>query len=67
MLEHARAKRLKKGVPMLVANDVSVAMGKTTNQIIIIDNEREVSLPESGKDEAAAAIVSRLAELLGAR
>ena len=67
VLEHARAKRLKKGVPMLVANDVSVAMGKTTNQIIIIDNEREVSLPESGKDEAAAAIVSRLAELLGAR
>ena len=67
VLEHARAKRLKKGVPMLVANDVSVAMGKTTNQITIIDNEREVSLPESGKDEAAAAIVSRLAELLGAR
>lgn len=66
ILEYARAKRLKKGIPMLVANDVSIAMGKATNQITIIDREQETSLPESGKDQAAAAIVTRLAELLKA-
>ena len=67
VLEYARTKRLKKGVPMLVANDVSVAMGKATNQITILDGERETVLPECSKSEAAAAIVTRLAELLNAR
>ncbi|UOO80782.1 bifunctional phosphopantothenoylcysteine decarboxylase/phosphopantothenate--cysteine ligase CoaBC [Uruburuella testudinis] len=64
IIEHARAKRLRKNIPMLVANDVSVAMGKTTNQITIIDAGGETSLPETGKPEAAAAIVARLAEQL---
>ncbi|MDO5638844.1 MAG: bifunctional phosphopantothenoylcysteine decarboxylase/phosphopantothenate--cysteine ligase CoaBC [Neisseria sp.] len=66
ILEHARAKRLKKGIPMLVANDVSIAMGKATNQITIIDAEGETALPETGKNEAANAIVARLADLLAA-
>ena len=64
VLEYARAKRLKKGIPMLVANDVAVAMGKTVNRITIIDGERETEFPETGKDQAAAAIVARMAELL---
>ncbi|MDO4640707.1 MAG: bifunctional phosphopantothenoylcysteine decarboxylase/phosphopantothenate--cysteine ligase CoaBC [Neisseria sp.] len=64
MLEHARAKRLKKGIPMLVANDVAVAMGKAVNRITIIDSEGESSFPETGKDEAAVEIVKRLAERL---
>ncbi|MDO5059153.1 MAG: bifunctional phosphopantothenoylcysteine decarboxylase/phosphopantothenate--cysteine ligase CoaBC [Neisseria sp.] len=65
VLEYARAKRLKKGVPMLVANQVSVAMGKATNQITILDDERETAFAETSKDEAAREIVKRLAELLG--
>ncbi|QEY23426.1 bifunctional phosphopantothenoylcysteine decarboxylase/phosphopantothenate--cysteine ligase CoaBC [Neisseria animalis] len=64
VLEYARAKRLKKNVPMLVANQVSQAMGKTTNQITIIDNNQELSFPETGKQQAAEAIVSRLVQLL---
>ncbi|VEJ21440.1 bifunctional phosphopantothenoylcysteine decarboxylase/phosphopantothenate--cysteine ligase CoaBC [Neisseria animaloris] len=62
VLEHARAKRLRKNIPMLVANDVSIAMGKATNQITIIDEKQEISLPETDKNQAAAAIVARLAE-----
>ncbi|WP_107878939.1 bifunctional phosphopantothenoylcysteine decarboxylase/phosphopantothenate--cysteine ligase CoaBC [Neisseria animaloris] len=62
VLEHARAKRLRKNIPMLVANDVSISMGKTTNQITIIDEKQEISLPETDKNQAAAAIVARLAE-----
>ena len=65
VLEHARAKRLKKNVSMLVANQVSQAMGKATNQITIIDGRQETSFPESDKRRAAEEIVKRLAELLG--
>ncbi|STZ75628.1 bifunctional phosphopantothenoylcysteine decarboxylase/phosphopantothenate--cysteine ligase CoaBC [Bergeriella denitrificans] len=66
VLEYARAKRLKKNIPMLVANQVSLAMGKPTNQITIIDAQQETAFPESSKPQAAAQIVARLAELLGA-
>nr|WP_279036549.1 bifunctional phosphopantothenoylcysteine decarboxylase/phosphopantothenate--cysteine ligase CoaBC [Snodgrassella alvi] len=64
VLEHARVKRLKKGVPLLVANDVSQAMGKTTNQVILLDDEQETALPQMSKADTAAAIVERLAQLL---
>ena len=67
ILEYARAKRLRKGVPLLVANDVSVSMGKPTNQIILLDDQQETVLPETDKAEAAQAIVQRLAELLPSR
>lgn len=64
VLEFARAKRLRKNVPMLVANQVSVSMAKPTNQITIIDDLAETSFPETSKREAADEIVKRLAELL---
>lgn len=64
VLEFARAKRLRKNVPMLVANQVSVSMGKSTNQITIIDDLAETSFPETSKRQAADEIVKRLAELL---
>ena len=49
---------------MIVANNVSIAMGKTTNQIVIIDDDAELSFPETSKDEAAMLIVERLAVYL---
>lgn len=64
VLEHARAKRVKKGVPMLVANEVSQAMGKATNQVILLDDEQETVLPQMSKDDTAIAIIERLAQLL---
>lgn len=67
VLAYARAKRQKKGVPLLVANDVSVAMGKPTNQIILLDDEQETTLPEMDKQAAAEAIVARMATLLMAK
>lgn len=67
VLPYARAKRLKKGIPMIVANEVSKAMGKATNQITIIDEHGETTLPETDKNEAAAAIVERLAKVLKAQ
>lgn len=64
VLEYARAKRLRKNIPMIVANQVSQAMGKATNQITIIDDEQETTFPESSKQQAAEEIVKRLAELI---
>lgn len=64
VLAYARAKRQKKGIPLLVANDVSLAMGRPTNQIILLDDEQEITLPEMDKHAAAEAIVARLAHLL---
>ncbi|MDK4565548.1 phosphopantothenate synthase, partial [Kingella kingae] len=48
----------------LVANDVSQAMGKPTNQITLLDDERETELPEMSKDATAECIVLRMAGLM---
>lgn len=64
VMAYAREKRIKKKIPVIVANDVSIAMGKTTNQIVIIDDDAELSFPETSKDEAAMRIVERLAVYL---
>ncbi|WP_314341693.1 bifunctional phosphopantothenoylcysteine decarboxylase/phosphopantothenate--cysteine ligase CoaBC [Simonsiella muelleri] len=63
VLNYARAKRAKKGVPLLVANDVSLSMGKSTNQVILLDDFAEITLPEMDKDRVADAIVARMSHL----
>ena len=62
--EYGRAKRIKKGIPMLVANDVAVAMGKAVNRITIITEAGETTFPETDKNQAAAEIVKQLAAQL---
>ena len=64
VLEYARIKRIRKNIPMLVANQISQSMGKTTNQITIIDDENEISFPEIDKRQAADNIVQHLATRL---
>ena len=64
LLENARAKREKKGVPLMVANLVSDALGKDSSKIVLLDNEKEAEILESSKEQAARAIVARLATLL---
>nr|WP_253338827.1 bifunctional phosphopantothenoylcysteine decarboxylase/phosphopantothenate--cysteine ligase CoaBC [Neisseria sp. HSC-16F19] len=64
VLEHARAKRIKKGIPLIVANQVAQAMGTAVNQVTLISEHGETALPEMDKDATAAAIVTELAALL---
>ncbi|MBR6026399.1 MAG: bifunctional phosphopantothenoylcysteine decarboxylase/phosphopantothenate--cysteine ligase CoaBC [Neisseriaceae bacterium] len=64
VIEYAREKRIRKNIPMLVANQVDLAMGKTTNSVTIIDGQQEITLPQMDKDKVAMAIVKRLSELL---
>jgi phosphopantothenoylcysteine decarboxylase/phosphopantothenate--cysteine ligase len=49
---------------MLIANDVSQAMGKSTNQITIITDDEELSFPEKEKLQVAEEIVQSLARHL---
>lgn len=64
LLPHARAKRAKKGVPMLVANLVNQAMGKDENQITILDDSGEYPFDLMSKDDTANTIVNHLASLI---
>jgi len=64
ILEYARVKKIRKNIPMLIANQISLSMGKTTNQITIIDDENEISFPETDKRQAADNIVKHIAARL---
>ena len=62
VLEHARAKRLRKGCDWIVANDVSGdVMGGQENEMIIVTDTDETRLPRQSKRAAARALAHRIA------
>lgn len=63
VVAYARQKMLKKKLPMIVANEVAVAMGKSTNQVTIIDAGGETALPLMDKTATARRIVAYMASL----
>jgi phosphopantothenoylcysteine decarboxylase/phosphopantothenate--cysteine ligase len=67
VLEHARAKRLRKGCDWIVANDVSPAtgiMGGAENAVTLITPEGEENWERMGKDAVAARLADRIARAL---
>jgi phosphopantothenoylcysteine decarboxylase/phosphopantothenate--cysteine ligase len=63
LLEHARAKRTRKGIDVIVANDVAqpgAGFEVDTNQVTIIDGQGEETLPLQTKTAVAAALADRL-------
>jgi phosphopantothenoylcysteine decarboxylase/phosphopantothenate--cysteine ligase len=70
LLERARAKRARKQVDFIVANDVSQAgagFEVDTNIVTIIGPGGEDSLPQQSKRDVAQAILDRVARLLESR
>lgn len=68
VLEHAAAKRLRKGCDVIVANDVSPetgVMGGDRNLVHILTDSGTESLPEMAKSAVARALVAKFAEILG--
>jgi phosphopantothenoylcysteine decarboxylase / phosphopantothenate---cysteine ligase len=68
VVEHATAKRLRKGCDWIVANDVSPAtgiMGGTENAVTVIDGEGAESWPRMSKAEVARKLAQRIADALG--
>ena len=69
VVEHARAKRRRKGADWIVANDVSGApgasvMGGATNRVHIVHEHGVEHLDEMPKEQVAAALVARIADAL---
>jgi phosphopantothenoylcysteine decarboxylase/phosphopantothenate--cysteine ligase len=65
VIDHAVAKRARKGADWIVANDVSGnVMGGNSNAVHIITAGGVDSLPEMPKEQVAQAIVARIAQAL---
>ncbi|MFD1216888.1 bifunctional phosphopantothenoylcysteine decarboxylase/phosphopantothenate--cysteine ligase CoaBC [Microbulbifer celer] len=65
VIEHARGKRTRKNLDMIVANDVSDPEGgfnSDRNQVVVIDREGEQALPLALKTELAAQLIRLIAE-----
>lgn len=68
VLEHATAKRQRKGCDWIVANDVSPKtgiMGGTENAVLLISDAGTEEWPRMGKDAVAARLAQKIAEALG--
>ena len=66
----ARAKRAKKNVDLIVANDVSlpgVGFDSETNAVTLVSADDERAVPLQSKDRVAAAILDRVEQLIHAR
>ena len=61
---NAEAKRMKKRVPLLVANRAQDALGSDTNAVTLIDGNGRHPLPAAPKLEIARRIVAHLAGML---
>jgi phosphopantothenoylcysteine decarboxylase/phosphopantothenate--cysteine ligase len=65
-IERAKRKLQEKNIDMIIWNDVSkVGSGfdVDTNSVVILDREREMSLPLLSKDSVAEVILDRLVQL----
>ncbi|MCK5622797.1 MAG: bifunctional phosphopantothenoylcysteine decarboxylase/phosphopantothenate--cysteine ligase CoaBC [Alphaproteobacteria bacterium] len=70
VVEHAKAKRKKKGVDWILANDVSPATGTfggDANVIHLIDNAGVEDWPRMSKEEVARRLAERIAENIAAK
>ncbi|CUK01293.1 DNA/pantothenate metabolism flavoprotein [Ruegeria denitrificans] len=67
VVEHATAKRGRKGCDWIVANDVSPAtgiMGGSENAVILISDSGAEEWPRMGKDAVAERLAARIADAL---
>jgi phosphopantothenoylcysteine decarboxylase/phosphopantothenate--cysteine ligase len=69
-IEKAREKRTRKGIDLIVANDVSRAdagFDVKTNAVTIIGDDEEQDVPVQTKERVAAAILDRVERLIRSR
>jgi phosphopantothenoylcysteine decarboxylase/phosphopantothenate--cysteine ligase len=62
--QHAREKRARKGVPLLVANNARSAMGADANTLMLFDDTGMTALPELPKLAAARRLIGEIARRL---
>jgi phosphopantothenoylcysteine decarboxylase/phosphopantothenate--cysteine ligase len=66
ILRHARDKRARKGVPLIVANDGPATFGRDHNALVLVDAAGEQALPPGDKLMLARALVAEIARRLAA-
>ncbi|MDO8960697.1 MAG: bifunctional phosphopantothenoylcysteine decarboxylase/phosphopantothenate--cysteine ligase CoaBC [Methylophilus sp.] len=64
VIAQATQKRFTKKLPLIVANDISVAMGNELNQVTLIDDVGTHPLPLLSKPEVASLILQHMANML---
>ncbi len=64
LLQHASAKRLRKGVPLLVGNIGPATFGKDDNALLLIDEQGVKELPRASKAQLGRQLVQELAQRL---
>ncbi len=65
LLAHAQAKRVRKGVPLLVGNIGPATFGQDDNALLLVDEHRAVELPRADKLSLARQLVAEIARRLG--
>jgi phosphopantothenoylcysteine decarboxylase / phosphopantothenate---cysteine ligase len=64
LIEYATAKRKAKKLPLIVANDVTSAMGSDENSVTLIDDAGAHALPKADKKTVAHGILKHIVKLL---
>ena len=66
LLVHARAKRERKGIPLLVGNIGPLTFGQDDNSLLLVDADGERELPRASKLTLARSLVNEIAARLPA-
>jgi phosphopantothenoylcysteine decarboxylase / phosphopantothenate---cysteine ligase len=64
LIEYASAKRLAKKLPLIVANEVTSAMGNNNNTVTLIDAAGVYPVPTANKTVVAKAILAHIHDML---
>ena len=66
VVEYARKKRENKKIPMIVANLATAAIGADDNEVTIVDDNGEYTIPRGPKMDIARVIVHHASALFAA-
>ena len=64
LVKHARAKRERKGIPLLVGNIGPLTFGQDDNQMLLVDDKGVQELPRAPKIQCARQLVGEIARRL---
>ena len=64
VVRHAREKRLRKGVPLIVANHGPATFGQDDNALVLVDDAGETEMPRADKLSLARGLVAQIAQRL---
>jgi phosphopantothenoylcysteine decarboxylase/phosphopantothenate--cysteine ligase len=64
VVRHAREKRLRKGVPLIVANHGPATFGQDDNALVLVDDAGETEMPRTDKLTLARTLVGEIARRL---